>query len=63
VKSFPASVQDDIGYALYAAQLGEGSIKAKALHGLGGPLMEIAAYDASGTYRAIYTVSLENRFT
>jgi phage-related protein len=23
VKSFPAGVQDDIGYAVYAAQLGE----------------------------------------
>jgi phage-related protein len=53
VKSFPAGVQDDIGYALYAAQLGERSVKAKPLHGLGGQVMEIAAYDASGTYRAI----------
>jgi hypothetical protein len=34
VKSFPAGVQDDLGYALYAAQLGEKSVKAKALHGL-----------------------------
>ena len=58
VKSFPAGVQDDIGYALYAAQLGELSVKAKPLHGLGGQVMEIAAYDASGTYRAIYTVSI-----
>ena len=37
MKSFPAQVQDDVGYALYAAQLG---------------------YGASGTYRAIYTVSI-----
>ena len=58
VKSFPAGVQDDIGYALYAAQLGEKSVKAKALHGLGGSVMEIAAHDASGTYRAVYTVSI-----
>ena len=36
VKSFPAGVQDDIGYALYAAQVGEWSVKAKPLHGLGG---------------------------
>ena len=58
VKSFPAGVQDDIGYALYAAQLGEKSVKAKPLHGLGGPVMEIVAYDSSGTYRAVYTVSV-----
>jgi hypothetical protein len=28
------------------------------LRGLGGQVIEIAAYDASGTYRAIYTVSI-----
>ena len=33
-------------------------VKAKRLHGLGGQVMEILAYDASGTYRAIYTVSI-----
>jgi phage-related protein len=58
VKSFPAGVQDDIGYALYAAQLGEMSPKAKSLHGLGPGVMEISANDESGTYRAVYTVSI-----
>ena len=58
VKSFPAGVQDDIGYALYAAQLGEMSTKTKPLHGLGGGVMEIAANDEGGTYRAVYTVSI-----
>ena len=43
---------------MYAAQLGERSVKAKPLHGLGGQVMEIAAYDPSGTYRAVYTVSV-----
>src|ERR1700745_1030691 len=52
VKAFPAGVQDDIGYALYVAQLGEKSVKAKALHGLGGSVMEIAAHDASGTFKS-----------
>lgn len=58
VKSFPAGVQDDIGYGLYAAQLGEMSAKAKPLHGVGAGVMEIRADDASGTYRAVYTVSV-----
>ena len=58
VKSFPAGVQDDIGYALYAAQMGERGVKAKPLHGLGGQVMEIAVYDFSGAYRAVYTVSI-----
>jgi phage-related protein len=58
VKSFPAGVQDDFGYALYAAQLGETSPKAKPLHGLGSGVMEIAANDQGGTWRAVYTVSI-----
>ena len=58
VKSFPAGVQDDLGYALYAAQLGEMSPKAKPLHGLGSGVMEIVANDESGTWRAVYTVSI-----
>jgi phage-related protein len=60
VKSFPAGVQDDIGYALYAAQLGERSpnLRPSRCMVLGTNVMEIAAYDASGTYRAIYTVSI-----
>src|SRR4051794_23568640 len=57
VKSFPGGVQDDIGYGLYAAQVGEMSARAKPLHGLGGGVMEIAANDPSGTYRAVYAVS------
>ena len=58
VKSFPAGVQDEIGYALHVAQMGGMSVNAKPLHGLGGGVMEIASHDASGTYRAVYTVSL-----
>ena len=58
VKGFPASVQDDIGYALYIAQVGEKSVRAKPLHGLGAGAMEIAVHDASGTFRTVYTVSI-----
>jgi phage-related protein len=56
VKAFPAGVQDGIGYTLYAAQLGEVSVKAKPLHGLGSQVMEIAAHDAGGAYRGLYGV-------
>jgi phage-related protein len=58
VKSFPAGVQDDLGYALYAAQLGETSPKAKPLRGLGSGVMEIVTNAKSGTWRAVYTVSI-----
>ena len=51
----------DIGFALYAAQLDEISPKAKPLHGLGGGVIEIAASDESGRYRAVYSVEI--RFT
>ena len=58
VKSFPAGVQDEVGYALYLAQLGEMSPGAKPLHGLGSGVMEIVANNEGGTWRAIYTVSI-----
>jgi phage-related protein len=58
VKSFPAGVRDDFGYALYAAQLGETSPKAKPLHGLVTGVMEIVANEQGGTWRAVYTVSI-----
>lgn len=58
VRSFPAGVQDDIGYALYAAQVGEMSPKAKPLRGLGTGVTEIVANDESGTYRVVYTVAI-----
>ncbi len=38
--------------------MGETSSTAKPLHGLGGCVMEIVSNDASGTYRAVYTVSI-----
>jgi len=60
VKSFPGSAQDDIGYALYVAQLGGMSTKAKPLHGLGSGVMEIATNDERGTYRTVYTVSVRD---
>ena len=58
LRAFPPPVQDDIGYALYRAQLGETHSRAKPLHGLGSGVMEIASSDPSGAYRAVYTVSI-----
>jgi len=36
----------------------EASPKAKVLHGLGSGVMEITAYDESGAFRAVYSVSI-----
>lgn len=61
VQSFPEEVRDDVGYALYAAQRGGRSPKAKPLHGLGSGVLEIVALDPSGTYRVVYTVSIGSK--
>ncbi|MSV35285.1 MAG: hypothetical protein EXQ47_06765 [Bryobacterales bacterium] len=58
VKAFPAAIRYDFGYALYLAQRGGMSASAKPLHGFGSGVMEIRSNDASGTYRAVYTVSI-----
>src|SRR4051794_17782522 len=60
LRRFPYSVQDDIGYALYIAQTGETHRHAKPLHGLGSGVMEIVSNDSSGTYRAVYVISIRD---
>lgn len=61
LKSFPKSIQRDLGQALDAAQLGEEYPSVKALKGFGGrSVLEIAALDATATYRAVYTVRFED---
>jgi len=47
-----------LGYALYLAQIGERSAKAKSMSGSLRDVMEIVAVDADGTYRLMYTVEL-----
>lgn len=58
VKGFPATIQDEVGYALYLAQAGGMSPRAKPMSGLGSGVMEIRSNDPSGTYRAVYTVAV-----
>jgi phage-related protein len=57
LRSFPAVVRLDIGYALYAAQKGETDPAAKPLKGFGGcAVMEIVAPFDGNIWRAVYTV-------
>ena len=59
LRDFPAEVQDDIGYALYEAQTGAKSSKAKPLKGFkGAGVLEIVETHDGGAYRAVYTVKL-----
>lgn len=61
LRSCPAEVQLDIGYALYAAQQNKTDPSAKPLKGFGGAnILEISAWHHGGTWRAVYTVRFED---
>jgi phage-related protein len=61
LKTFPAGVQDEIGYALFLAQRGEKHLAAKPLKGLGSGVTEIVADHRGDTFRVVYTVRLADR--
>lgn len=57
LKSCPQSVQGAVGHALYLAQVGEKSDRAKPLKGFGGAgVLEVMEDHSGNAYRAIYTV-------
>jgi len=59
LKQFPDDVQDEMGYGLFLAQLGEKHHRAKPLRGFGGAgTLEMISDYRSDTYRAVYTVIL-----
>jgi phage-related protein len=59
---FPDQVQDDMGYALFVAQMGERPKNAKPLKGFkgAGVLEMVEDYDGD-TFRAVYTVRFAQR--
>ena len=61
LRSFPAGVQDEVGYALFLAQRGGKHIAAKPLKGLGAGVLEVVADHRCDTFRAVYTVRLADR--
>jgi phage-related protein len=59
LRAFPDDVRDELGYALYWAQIGSKHWKAKPLRGFGGAgVLENVADTDGDTYRAVYTVTL-----
>jgi len=59
LREFPASVQDEVGYALYVAQAGGKHRDTKTLSGFGGAgVVEIVEDYRGDTFRAVYTGSL-----
>jgi phage-related protein len=61
LRTCPQDVQDEVGYALYLAQIGEKYAGAKPLKGLGPGVLEVIADHRSDTYRAVYTVRFAER--
>jgi phage-related protein len=59
LQGFPAAVRSEIGQALFEAQLGDHPRNAKPLKGLSG-VLEIRDNFHGDTYRAVYTVRLED---
>jgi phage-related protein len=57
LRNLSPEVRNEIGFALYQAQLGVKHANAKPLKGFGGAgVMEIIENDSGGTYRTVYTV-------
>ena len=61
LKTFPAPVQDEVGYALFLAQRGEKHESAKPLKGFGAGVLEMVSDHRGDTFRAVYTVRLGER--
>jgi phage-related protein len=56
--SFPSSVRQKLGFALYQAQIEQKHESAKMLHGFGETVWQVRADDPGGTYRAVYVTQL-----
>jgi len=61
LRACPQDVQDEVGYALYLAQIGDKYADAKPLKGLGPGVLEVIADHRGDTYRAVYTVRFAKR--
>jgi phage-related protein len=61
VRGFPSPVKDEIGFALYLAQIGKKHVNAKPMKGLGHGVMEIVSDYRGDTFRAVYMVKLAHK--
>lgn len=60
-RAFPSGVQDDMGYALYHAQIGNTPRTVKPLKGFkGAGVVEIVESHDGNAFRAIYTVKFDS---
>jgi len=61
LQEFPATVQDEVGYAIYLAQVGGKHPHAKLFKGLGSGVLEVVSDHRGDTFRAVYTVRFHDR--
>jgi len=59
LREFPGLVRQQIGQALFEAQLGDRPASAKPIKGFGSGVLEIRDNFDGNTYRAVYTVRFE----
>lgn len=59
LKSFPDAVQDEMGYALHCAQMGETHSSTKLFKGYGSGIYEIVSDFNTDTFRAVYVVNID----
>jgi len=58
--SLTGGARREIGHALFQAQMGEKSEKAKPFKGFrSAAVLEVVEYSVGGTYRAVYTVKFK----
>jgi phage-related protein len=58
--SFPPSVRQRLGFALYQAQIGQTHESAKMLHGFAEAVWQVRAVDSGGTYRVVYLAHFQD---
>jgi phage-related protein len=56
LRDFPPPVQDEIGFALFRAQVGSKHVAARPLKGFGSGVLEVLSDHRGDTFRAVYTV-------
>lgn len=59
IQNFPPGVQQSAGYELECVQRGDSASDSKPMPSIGRGVEEIRVWDASGTYRVIYTARME----
>ena len=61
LRATPQTVQDEVGYALYLAQIAEKFVDALAMNGVGPVVLAVSADHRGEAYRAVYTVRFAER--